>query len=249
MTDHDTQEVCLVVGLLNPSFYKLCSVVIIAVAIHIIYCNVGSWLVWGPPLNNHCTLFKVESQIFSSQEKNPHLSKDFNWLQLKCFLAEEVVVFVVLVVLVVLVILVVPLVVVVFKVIVVVLVCVVLVAVTGCFFSKRNGLPNFFCHNSETLKTIHGFRIIWEKFATITNLATNQHPTLLWDVQAFQFPQPLTYDLWLMTVPKVKKWRGPQKAGNDCWSWCVMWGPKRIWQYSKKLNPSSSSSSPPYNSY
>ena len=33
--------------------------------------NVGSWLVWGPPpLNNIWTLFKVESQTFSSQEKN-----------------------------------------------------------------------------------------------------------------------------------------------------------------------------------
>ena len=34
--------------------------------------NVGSWLVWGPPLppNNIWTLFKVESQQFSSQEKS-----------------------------------------------------------------------------------------------------------------------------------------------------------------------------------
>ena len=52
-------------------------------------CNVGSWLVWGPPSpplppNNIWTLFKVESQFFLPKRKaNPHLSKDFNWLQLK----------------------------------------------------------------------------------------------------------------------------------------------------------------------
>ena len=73
------------------------------------------------------------------------------------------VVLVVLVILVVLVVLVVPLVVVVFKVIVV-----------GCL----KWSPKLSCHNSETLKTIHGFRIIWETIATIPNLATNQHPTL-----------------------------------------------------------------------
>ena len=35
-------------------------------------CNVGSWLVWDPPLPPHniWTLFKVESQNFSSQEKS-----------------------------------------------------------------------------------------------------------------------------------------------------------------------------------
>ena len=37
---------------------------------HIIYYNVGSWLVWGPPQNNIWTFFKVESQKNSSQEKS-----------------------------------------------------------------------------------------------------------------------------------------------------------------------------------
>ena len=32
--------------------------------------NVGSWLVCGPPQNYIWTLFKVESQKFSSQKKH-----------------------------------------------------------------------------------------------------------------------------------------------------------------------------------
>ena len=47
------------------------------------------------------------------------------------------------------------------------------------FFFKKKWSPKLSCHNSETPKTIHGFRIIWDKFATIPNLATNQRPTLL----------------------------------------------------------------------
>ena len=55
-------------------------------------CNVGSWLVWGPPPpppENIWTLFKVESQFFLPKRKaNPHLSKvrisiGYNWNLIK----------------------------------------------------------------------------------------------------------------------------------------------------------------------
>ena len=49
-------------------------------------------------------------------------------------------------------------------------------AITGCFFPKKT-IP-FFCHKSEPSKQYMAFRIIWRKFATIANLATNQEPTL-----------------------------------------------------------------------
>ena len=50
-------------------------------------------------------------------------------------------------------------------------------AITGCFFQKKN-YP-FFCHKSEPSKQYMSLRIIWRKFATIANLATNQELTLL----------------------------------------------------------------------
>ena len=50
-------------------------------------------------------------------------------------------------------------------------------AITSCCFPKK-GLP-FFRHKSEPSKQYMGFRIIWRKFVTIPNLATNQHPALM----------------------------------------------------------------------
>jgi len=46
------------------------------------------------------------------------------------------------------------------------------------FFSKKKALP-FFCHKSELSKQYMSFRIIWRKFATIANLATNQELILV----------------------------------------------------------------------
>ena len=48
-------------------------------------------------------------------------------------------------------------------------------AITGCFFKNYP----FFCHKSEPSKQYMSLRIIWRKFATIANLATNQELTLL----------------------------------------------------------------------
>ena len=49
-------------------------------------CNVGSWLVWGPSLPH--TIFGLSlrwkvKNFLPKRKANPHLSKDFNWLQLK----------------------------------------------------------------------------------------------------------------------------------------------------------------------
>ena len=49
-------------------------------------CNVGSWLVWGPSLPH--TIYRLSfrwkvKNFLPKRKANPHLSKDFNWLQLK----------------------------------------------------------------------------------------------------------------------------------------------------------------------
>ena len=54
---------------------------------------------------------------------------------------------------------------------------------TNIFLDKNNCLPKKIIATKWTFQTLHGFRIIWKILATIANLATNQHTTLILETE------------------------------------------------------------------